>query len=198
MVCARVEGDEAGDAGEVRAVKAEYGRLRSGLAPHEVGMVHGQMKGEERDAAMTAFREGRMSVLVASSVIEVGVDVPNATLMVIQDAERFGLAQLHQLRGRVRRSGREAFCVLVTGREDPEARERLQVLEESTDGLAIAEADLRERGPGELLGAAQSGLAPLRFADFVRDGPLLTEARAVVARVLARSEGPKPRSGSEV
>jgi ATP-dependent DNA helicase RecG len=160
-------------------------------------MVHGQMKGEERDATMTAFREGRVSVLVASSVIEVGVDVPNATLMVIQDAERFGLAQLHQLRGRVRRSGREAFCVLVTGREDPEARQRLRVLEESTDGLAIAEADLGERGPGELLGAAQSGMAPLRFADFVRDGSLLTEARAVVARILARSEGRKASPGSK-
>lgn len=189
VVCARVEGDEAGDAGEVRAVKAEYGRLKAALAPHEVGLVHGQIKGEEREGTMTAFREGRVSVLVASSVIEVGVDVPNATLMVIQDAERFGLAQLHQLRGRVRRSGREAFCVLVTGRDDKESRERLRVLEESTDGLAIAEADLRDRGPGELLGAAQSGVAPLRFADFARDAALLDEARMSVARELARSAG---------
>ena len=131
---------------------------------------------------MAAFRANEVQVLLATSLIEVGVDVPNATVMLIENAEQFGLAQLHQLRGRIGRGAHESFCVLVSNADGPEARERLKVLEETGDGFKIAEADLKLRGPGELLGQQQSGAARFRFGDLVTDLELIKLARDLVAR----------------
>jgi ATP-dependent DNA helicase RecG len=144
--------------------------LAEALAPHAVGLVHGQMKTVDKAAAMAAFVRRETALLVATTVIEVGVDVPNASLMVIENAERFGLAQLHQLRGRVGRGSQQSVCVLLYGDKVSQVgRERLNVMRGSTDGFYIAQKDLELRGPGELLGAQQSGLGLLRFADAQAD-----------------------------
>ena len=143
-----------------------------------VGLVHGRLKMEERERAMRSFRDGEIGILVATTVIEVGIDIPNATVMVVEHAERFGLSQLHQLRGRVGRGAAKGYCLLVhRGPENSVAGARLRVMEQEHDGFKIAEADLRLRGPGELLGARQSGLADFRFANLARDARLLAEAR---------------------
>jgi len=143
-----------------------------------VGLVHGRLKSDERDQIMRSFRDGELSLLVATTVIEVGIDVPNATVMVVEHAERFGLSQLHQLRGRVGRGGAQSYCLLVNrGGPGGVAAERLRVMEKEHDGFKIAEADLRLRGPGELFGARQSGLTDLHFANLARDARLLSAAR---------------------
>jgi ATP-dependent DNA helicase RecG len=143
-----------------------------------IGLVHGRLKSAERDRIMRSFRDGALSLLVATTVIEVGIDIPNATVMVVEHAERFGLSQLHQLRGRVGRGAAQSFCLLVNrGTGSALAAERLRVMEKEHDGFKIADADLRLRGPGELLGARQSGLADFHFANLTRDARLLTEAR---------------------
>jgi ATP-dependent DNA helicase RecG len=174
VVCAQVEGDEDG---EVRAVKREWAGLKGALDPHEVGLLHGRLPAETKETVVNEFRSGRLAVLLATLVIEVGVDVPNATVMVIENAERFGLAQLHQLRGRIGRGAHESFCILVVGKSTGESARRLKVLTEHADGFAIAEADLAMRGAGDLLGAVQSGRPPLRFGDLVRDRAVLEVAR---------------------
>jgi ATP-dependent DNA helicase RecG len=148
------------------------------------GLLHGRLNGEEKERVMRAFRAGEIQVLVATTVIEVGVDVPNATLMIVLHAERFGLAQLHQLRGRVGRGPHPSHCILLCDSQNPEAIERLRVLEETRDGFRIAEEDLRQRGPGDLLGVAQSGLPGLRLADPVADAGLLCEARELADALL--------------
>ena len=151
-----------------------------------VGLLHGRMKAGEKDAVMRRFKAGDLHVLVATTVIEVGIDVPNATIMVIEHAERFGLAQLHQLRGRVGRGSQESFCCLVADvGQNRESFERLAVMEATGDGFAIAEADLRLRGPGEYLGTRQSGTPALRAANLVRDGELLATARTEALAWLA-------------
>jgi ATP-dependent DNA helicase RecG len=153
-----------------------------------VGLVHGRMKPDDKAATMDAFARGELHVLVATTVIEVGVDVPNASIMVIEHAERFGLAQLHQLRGRVGRGALESTCVLLF--EEPltdTAKARLKVVYESTDGFEIARQDLVIRGPGEFLGARQSGVPLLRFADLERDAALIEQARDA-AEVLLRED----------
>jgi ATP-dependent DNA helicase RecG len=155
------------------------------LGSHEVGLIHGKLRPDEKEAVMRRFREGELAALVATTVIEVGVDVPNANVMILHHAERFGLAQLHQLRGRIGRGSHKSYCVLLTDGKNPEALEKLRVLEQSSDGFEIAEADLRLRGPGDVLGTVQSGLSDLRFADFLADTPLLREARAMADQVLA-------------
>lgn len=177
VVCPRVAESEHDD---VRAVTRELGRVREALSPATVEMVHGQMPSEERDSAMSGFRAGSVQVLVATQVIEVGVDVPNATVIVILSAEQFGLAQLHQLRGRVGRGAAASHCILVAPTAQETASERLKVLSETLDGFALAEADLRLRGPGEFLGQNQSGMPALRFGDLLRDGDLVREARKLV------------------
>lgn len=184
IVYPRVEDDGSGD---VRAVTREWEALRHRLAPYSVGLLHGRLGSGEKDRVMTAFQEGSIQALVATVVIEVGVDVPNATVMVIENAEHFGLAQLHQLRGRIGRGGHDAYCILVAARRGGEIDGRLRAMEACRDGFAIAEADLRLRGPGELLGQAQSGLPPLRFGDLTEDGALLERARVAVAEFLGRS-----------
>ncbi len=153
--------------------------LSRALAPHAVGLLHGQMKAEEKERVMGRFRAGELAVLVATTVIEVGVDVPNATVMAVEHAERFGLSQLHQLRGRVGRGAARSFCLLLAhfGRAGQEARERLRVLARTQDGFEIARADLRLRGPGEILGTRQSGQKLLEMADLYRDEAILEEAR---------------------
>ncbi len=143
-----------------------------------IGLVHGRMKAEERDQTMRAFRDGKLGILVATTVIEVGIDIANATVMVIEHAERFGLSQLHQLRGRVGRGQAPGYCLLVNrGTASAVAAERLRVMATEKDGFKIAEADLKLRGPGELLGTRQSGLADFRLANLTRDTQLLIAAR---------------------
>ena len=175
---------------QLQTAEDTYATLREQLPELRVGLVHGRMKPADKQAVMAAFQSGEVHLLVATTVIEVGVDVPNAALMVIEHAERMGLAQLHQLRGRVGRGSRESVCVLLYAQPLSElARARLKVIYESTDGFEIARQDLQLRGPGELLGHRQSGLPMLRFADLERDVALLETAREWAKR--ARSEAPE-------
>jgi ATP-dependent DNA helicase RecG len=160
--------------------------LAQRFAPYKVGLLHGQMKPEEKDAIMGEFRSGQLSVLVCTTVVEVGVDVPNASVMAIESAERFGLSQLHQLRGRVGRGAAESHCFLLAGyAKSKEASERLSIMEQSTDGFVIAEKDLELRGPGEFLGTRQSGLPELVVANLARDAALLTKAQKEARRILS-------------
>jgi ATP-dependent DNA helicase RecG len=153
--------------------------LQTAVFPNfRVGLVHGRMKQEEKDAAMNEFRRGAIHILVATTVIEVGVDVPNASVMIIEHAERFGLSQLHQLRGRVGRGDEQAYCILLAGdKRTAEARERLQIMEETSDGFKVAEKDLELRGPGEVMGTRQSGVPAFRIGNLVRDYKILELAR---------------------
>ncbi len=172
---------------DVKAAGAEFEKWKTLLAPATVGLVHGRLDAGEKEVTMRKFREGSLSVLVATTVIEVGVDVPNACIMLIEEAGRFGLSQIHQLRGRIGRGAEKSYCILL--QEDPagQAKEKLSVLEKTSDGFEIAEADLRLRGPGDILGTAQTGLPPLRLGDLLRDGELMTEARRV-ATILLESD----------
>jgi ATP-dependent DNA helicase RecG len=165
---------------EVKAVTKEFSVLKQTLSPFRVGLLHGRLPAQEKESVMAAFRANQIQVLLATSLIEVGVDVPNATIMMIENAEQFGLAQLHQLRGRIGRGARDSYCILVSNADEEEARQRLGVMEETTDGFRIAEADLKLRGPGELLGQQQSGLPDLRFGDLTSDGDLISQARLLV------------------
>lgn len=168
---------------EVKAVTREFEVLKRELAPHRAGMLHGRMKAEEKEQVMSLFRTNQIHALLATSLIEVGIDVPNATVMVIENAEQFGLAQLHQLRGRIGRGAHDSFCILVSSADNLEARERLHVLEESSDGFRIAEADLKLRGPGELLGKDQSGMPSFRFGNLAEDLELVRLARDMARRI---------------
>jgi ATP-dependent DNA helicase RecG len=202
VVCPLISPSEAGgdpDGGggrerfEARAAEAEAERLRGAeLEGFRVGCLHGQLRPAERRRIMEAFARGELDVLVATTVIEVGVDVANATVMIVQEADRFGLAQLHQLRGRVGRGEEQSYCLLVSRPKEElteAACERLQALVDSTDGFRLAEIDLELRGTGRLLGTRQSGLSDLVFARLVHDRPLLEQARRA-ARDLVAYEGP--------
>jgi ATP-dependent DNA helicase RecG len=178
VVYPRVEENADG----LKAVTKEFDNLKSKLAPFRVGLLHGRLKSAEKETTMADFRAKHVNVLLATSLIEVGVDVPNATVMLIENAESFGLAQLHQLRGRIGRGAHESFCILISDAKNPESRERLRVLEETNDGFKIAEADLKLRGPGELLGQQQSGLPRFRFGDLAADLALIRQARELAAR----------------
>ncbi|MCE0523127.1 MAG: ATP-dependent DNA helicase RecG [Methylacidiphilales bacterium] len=169
---------------EAKSVKAEFERLKEHLPQARLGLLHGQLDGAEKERVMTAFRAGEIDVLLSTSVIEVGVDVPNATVMLIENAERFGLAQLHQLRGRIGRGEHLSYCVLAGEPKSLESWRRLKIMEETTDGFRIAEEDFKIRGPGNIFGTEQSGLPPLRFASLETDYELLTEARNDAARLL--------------
>lgn len=170
---------------ELRAAAAEYDRLVSSVFPDlRLGLLHGQLGADEKDATMRAFVAGTLDVLVATTVIEVGIDVPNATVMVIEHAERFGLSQLHQLRGRIGRGAADSFCILIAP-GDPGAIERLRILAATQDGFEIARADLHARGMGDFFGARQHGLPELRFFDPARDEDLLLRARDDAQAVIA-------------
>ena len=185
-VCTAIEESDAIACRAAEDTARELGKALPGL---HVGLVHGRMPPAEKDAAMAAFKEARIDVLVATTVIEVGVDVPNASLMVIENAERLGLAQLHQLRGRVGRGARRSACVMMyEGPLTEAARARLEVLRATNDGFAIAQRDLEIRGPGELLGTRQTGLAQLRIVDLTRDLPLLPDIERAASELLARHE----------
>jgi ATP-dependent DNA helicase RecG len=183
-VCPVIEESRDGD---LQTAVETYETLGRELKPLRVGLLHGRLPAEEKAAVMKAFAGGRLNVLVATTVIEVGVDVPNASLMVIEHAERFGLAQLHQLRGRIGRGSRESVCILLYASPLSEtARARLKVIFENTDGFEIAREDLRLRGPGEFLGERQSGLPLLRYADLDKDEPLARLAHDAAEELLAK------------
>jgi ATP-dependent DNA helicase RecG len=182
VVCPLVEGSEKIEA---RAATEEFERLqREDLSDLRLGLLHGQMPGKEKEAVMAAFRDRDLDVLVATTVIEVGVDVPNATVMIVEDADRFGLAQLHQLRGRVGRGGGGAWCFLLADAKTPDSKARMEAMAESTDGFLLAERDLEIRGAGEVFGARQSGFSDLKLARIPRDEKLVLEARAVAESLL--------------
>jgi ATP-dependent DNA helicase RecG len=162
---------------EVTSATAEFERLQDVLGGLRVGLIHGQLLSREKESVMTSFRAGEIDVLVSTTVIEVGIDVPNATVMVIEDADRFGLSQLHQLRGRVGRGSHGGTCVLIADPTTDEGETRLSAMVATTDGFRLAEEDLRLRGQGTVFGARQSGMADLRMADLLADFDQLVAAR---------------------
>lgn len=177
VIYPRVEDSEQNT---VKAVVKEQGAIKRALHPFRVGLLHGRLTGREKEDVMNAFRANDLQVLLSTSLVEVGVDVPNATVMLIENAEQFGLAQLHQLRGRIGRGAHDSYCILVSSSETEDARERLKILEQTTDGFRVAEEDLKLRGPGELLGQRQSGTPAFRFGDLASDWELIKLARRVV------------------
>lgn len=174
VVCPLVEDS---DKLEAASATAEYERLQGVLSDLRLGLLHGQLRPKDKDAVMTTFRQRELDVLVATTVIEVGIDVPNATVMVIEDADRFGLSQLHQLRGRVGRSSYPSRCVLVAEPTTPEGAERIAAMVGTTDGFRLAEEDLRIRGQGTVFGTRQAGVKDLKLADILRDTEELITAR---------------------
>jgi ATP-dependent DNA helicase RecG len=174
VVCPLVEESEKL---EVNAATTEYERLGGLLSGLQMGLVHGQLPSREKDEVMTAFRQGAIDVLVATTVIEVGIDIPNATVMVIEHADRFGLSQLHQLRGRVGRGDHPGVCVLLADPLTEEAETRLGAMVETNDGFRLAEVDLKLRGQGTIFGARQSGMVDLKLANILSDLEELVAAR---------------------
>jgi len=198
VVCPLIDASELRLA---RAVEAEAERLRDGeLSGYRIGLLHGRLKSPERREVMRAFTAGELDVLVATTVIEVGVDVPNATIMIVQEADRFGLAQLHQLRGRVGRGAEQSYCLLVSRPKldlTDGAQARLEALVDTTDGFELAERDWELRGEGQLLGTRQSGYGNLRFARLRRDGALIERSRSL-AEELQGLEGPWQQAADEL
>lgn len=184
VVCPLIEESETL---QVRSAESVYEELSSGvLRGVSCALLHGRLKNAEKEAIMADFAAGKIKVLVSTTVIEVGVNVPNATLIVIENAERFGLAQLHQLRGRVGRGAQQSYCVLLAGADAPEALARLQVLRDSEDGFYLAEKDLEQRGVGQLFGLRQHGLPDLRIADIIRDTENIVQVRRLAQEELAK------------
>jgi ATP-dependent DNA helicase RecG len=175
----------------LKSAKAMYEELRKKVFPDlRVGLLHGRLSSDEKDIVMARFQRGEIDVLVATTVIEVGVDVPNATVMVIEHAERFGLSQLHQLRGRIGRGAHKSYCVLMTGGKiSPEGERRLEAMVTTQDGFEIAELDLELRGPGEFFGTKQAGAPSFRVANLIRDRKLLELARAEAHRIVTGEVG---------
>ena len=184
VVAPLIEESDAEMMAEVRAATVLAAEVARMLPEARVELLHGRMKAEEKDELMERFRRREFDVLVSTTVIEVGVDVPGANLMIIENAERFGLAQLHQLRGRVGRAGEQAYCVLIAGDTSRKTMRRLRVIEKSTDGFYVAEQDLKLRGPGELRGTRQSGLPDLQLGDLASDVEIIESARATARRIL--------------
>ena len=183
-VCTLVEQSETLDA---KAAEDTFAELSAHLPQLKIGLVHGRMKPDEKQRVMQEFKQNKLHLLVATTVIEVGVDVPNASLMIIENAERLGLSQLHQLRGRVGRGSTASFCVLMYKSPlSANGTERLATLRASTDGFVIAEKDLELRGPGEILGTRQTGVLGFRLANLQRDEYLLPQAQQVAATILAQ------------
>jgi ATP-dependent DNA helicase RecG len=183
--------EETETSAEIKAAEKMYQHLSTKVFSEiRVGLLHGKLPTQDKDAAMQAFKSGQTKILVATTVIEVGVDVPNASVMVIEQAERFGLAQVHQLRGRVGRGAHQSYCILITGKLNDVARERIRTLVDSNDGFYIAEMDMKLRGPGEFFGTKQSGVPGLRFADLMRDGDVLESARTEVNALINERKTP--------
>lgn len=176
---------EEGTRTELKAATGEFTRWAKLLAPHSCLLLHGRLNADEKDAIMQDFRTGNARALISTTVIEVGIDVANATVLLVENAERFGLAQLHQLRGRVGRGSEKSWCILITGKDADEKLDRLKILEKAADGFAIAEADLELRGPGDLLGTEQTGLPPVRLARLPHDLSLLEQARTDAQKLIA-------------
>ena len=183
MVCPLIEESSSIEA---KAATEEYERLSGEIFPDlRVGLLHGRMSSRDKDATLRRFDEGGLDVLVTTAVVEVGIDVPNATIMLIEGAERFGLAQLHQFRGRVGRGEHRSYCLLLSSdTQSASAKERLAALERTNDGFELAEIDLELRGPGDFFGTRQSGLPALRMAQF-SDRALLESARELAAQIIA-------------
>lgn len=186
VVCPLIEETEDCDLPSAETV---YQELSNGIF-HEIscGLVHGKLKAKEKEAAMRSFYEGKTKLLVATTVIEVGVDVPNASIMVVEHAERFGLAQLHQLRGRIGRGKHKSYCILVAGSEAGAASERLRAMEKTANGFTLAEEDLRLRGPGQFFGSMQHGLGDLKIANVLRDTEILLRARRAAIETMDSSQ----------
>jgi ATP-dependent DNA helicase RecG len=187
VVCPLVEESETID---LKNATEEFERVKSELPGFQVGLLHGRMKSQDKDAVMRDFRDGRIQILVSTTVIEVGVDVPNANIMLIEHAERFGLSQLHQLRGRVGRGAAKSYCILMTsGRVSTSAEERLAAMVRTQNGFELAELDLQMRGPGEFFGTRQAGLPDFRVANLLRDRALLELAKAESSQFVENPEG---------
>ena len=187
VVCPMVEDSETLEG--VKSATEHAEELRKTFPDLTVGCVHGKMKPKEKDAAMAAFVRGETDILVSTTVVEVGVDVPNASLMIVENAERFGLSQLHQLRGRVGRGVHKSWCVLVAQNPTDEARERLRVLVKTSDGFAVAEQDLKLRGPGDFFGSRQHGLPEMHIAELTGGMDTLREAQSAAESVMAAHPG---------
>ena len=186
-VCPLIEESEVLD---YQAAEVSYGVLKEALPELRIGLVHGRMSAGDRDEVMRRFKNGDIDVLVATTVIEVGVDVPNASLMIIENSERMGLSQLHQLRGRVGRGAAQSHCVLMYRQPLGElARSRLAVLRDTNDGFIVAQRDLELRGPGELLGTRQTGLPQYRVADLLRDAHLMPAVQQAAESISRASPG---------
>jgi ATP-dependent DNA helicase RecG len=185
VICPLIEESEKLD---VQNAIDLHARLRLALPGFSVGLLHGRMTPAEKDAVMAAFVRGESHVLVSTTVVEVGVDVPNASLMVVMDADRFGLSQLHQLRGRVGRGEHASYCILVADPKSEAGVERMRAMTETDDGFEIARRDLELRGPGEIFGTRQSGLPEFKLADLLRDFAVLEQARDDAARLAANPE----------
>jgi ATP-dependent DNA helicase RecG len=187
--------EETETTADIKAAENMYLHLAEKVFPKlRVGLLHGRLSASVKEAAMRDFQSGELKILVATTVIEVGVDVPNASVMVIEQAERFGLAQIHQLRGRVGRGAEQSYCILVTGKLGDVARERIRTLKESNDGFYIAEMDMRLRGPGEFFGTRQSGVPGLRLANLLRDTEILEQARGEAQRLIEQKPGEEVRA----
>ena len=169
---------------KLKSATTEFANWEKRFSKHEVALLHGRLSPEEKEAVMTRFRDGSVRVLVCTTVIEVGIDVPNANIMLIYNAEHFGLAQLHQLRGRIGRGTHKSFCILMADPKNEEGMRKLEALEKTSDGFKIAETDLELRGPGDLLGTAQSGLPDLKLVEFLTDTALIIEAKELAEKVL--------------
>ena len=189
LICPAVdEAEEADDPAapqDLKAVKTYAAKLQKEVFPDlSIGILHGKMRSKEKDSVMTAFAQGELNILVATTVVEVGVDVPNANLIIIENADRFGLSQLHQLRGRVGRGQHQSYCVLVTSARNPDTMHRLKTLASTTDGFKIAEEDLKLRGPGDFFGNRQHGMPKMKLADLTGDMRLLKETQQAAAALL--------------
>ncbi len=187
------------DESELQAVTSYAASIQAGaFAAYHVGLLHGKMKATEKDAVMESFRQKELDLLVCTTVIEVGVDVPNATIMLIENADRFGLSQLHQLRGRVGRGSTQSYCILMTDHVTEDCQKRMQIMSRTTDGFQIAEADLQLRGPGDFFGERQHGLPPLKIADLSQDTKLLQEVQEEAQEILREDPTLSQRKNSSL
>jgi ATP-dependent DNA helicase RecG len=189
IVCPLIEASEKENMKEVKAVKKEFDRLGKIFSHAKLGLLHGRLKTTEKDKVIEDFRSGKIDILVTTPVVEVGIDVPNATIMLVEGAERFGLAQLHQLRGRVGRSAKKSYCLILTDSPSPKVVTRLSALEKTLSGHELAELDLKLRGPGEVFGTKQSGFPELSIASW-QDTDLIIATRKLAEEMVASNQIP--------